>query len=119
MGNPFYSLLPIINGVETVPPSFRWESDEIVILTMYVTYIPIFIAFMRKAGKDIGVVRRFVTTSLALLACLFCAYSAYRAYNANGMVYNYLVTFALILLVGIFLYNGKPGFSFFKKSESK
>ena len=111
--------LPVINGIETVPPSFRWESDEIVILTMYVTYIPIFIAFMRKAGKDIGVVRRFVTPALAILACLFCAYSAYRAYNANGMVYNYLITFVIILLVGMFLYNGKPGLSFFKKSKNK
>ena len=106
-----------INGTPIVPPSFSWESDEVVIITIYAIYIPIFIAFMAK-GKGVGAVKRFVLPSLAIVACLFMCYSAYQAYKANGMIWNYLITFAVIMLVGMLLYGGKFGLSFFKKEKA-
>ena len=69
-------------------------------------------------GKGVGAIKRFVLPTLAIAACLFMCYSAYQAYKANGMIWNYLVTFAVIMLVGMFLYGGKFGLSFFKKEKA-
>ena len=96
--------------------SFTWEADEIVILTMYTLYIPVFIAFMKKA-EGVKAFNRFVAPALAIVACLFCAYSAFVAYNKNGMIYNYLAAFAIIMFVGMIVYKGKPSLDFFKKEK--
>ncbi len=106
-----------INEKPLLPASFAWESDEVVILTMYVTYIPIFIAFMFK-GKNVNWFKRYITPLLAVFACLFIAYSAYKAYAHDGQIWNYLATFAVIMLIGIFCYGGKFDFAFFKKEKN-
>lgn len=90
---------------------FNFDSSELPIVTIYAMYIPIFIVWMKKE-KDMGVFKRFVLPSVALVACLFMVFAAvyahgitpYLAAKAEGSfsfpVLFYLILFAVIMILG-------------------
>ncbi|MBR3767128.1 MAG: APC family permease [Clostridia bacterium] len=97
---------------------FSFDSSELPIVTTYAFYIPIFISFMRKA-KDVSPVKRFVLPTLAIIgsaAMVGMAFYAhgiqkYQAAAAQGEfsfpVLFYLITFAVLMIIGAFVMNKK------------
>lgn len=97
---------------------FNFDSSELPIVTIYGMYIPMFIAWMIKE-KDMGVFKRFILPSVALVACVFMVFAAvyahgitpYLAAKANGTfsfpVLFYLIVFAVIILLGAIFRNLK------------
>ena len=77
-----------------------------------------FIMWMRKE-KDVGVFKRFILPIIAIVACLFMVYAAvyshgiipFQTAQAAGKfscpVLFYLILFAVIMVVGAFLYKPK------------
>ncbi len=90
-----------VMGANSIPSFLCWEADEICIITLYAFYVPIFIAMMVKC-KDLNPFKRFVMPILATLCCVFMCYCAYDTYKANGQIWSYLVTFAVIMIIGFF-----------------
>lgn len=84
---------------------FGWEADEIVIITLYAFYIPIFIMMMIKE-KEFGFVKRYILPLLGIGASLFMGYCCVVSYGE--LVYSYLVVFALFMLAGVVFYHAKP-----------
>lgn len=97
---------------------FNFDSSELPIVTIYALYIPMFIAWMIKE-KDAGVLKRFI---LPLAATISCAFMVFAAVYAHGItpylnakkdgvfsfpVLFYLIIFAVIMLIGIFVKNSK------------
>ncbi|MEG2290128.1 MAG: amino acid permease, partial [Clostridium sp.] len=74
------------------------------IVTIYAMYIPIFIMMM-KNEKELGVFKRFVAPALAVCACIFMIIAACYAHG-TAVVY-YLIVFAVIMGIGLFLMNPK------------
>ena len=94
------------SGRNKLPRIFAFGYDEVVIITLYALYIPIFINMMIKS-KDLHPVKRFVFPSLSLLSCAFMIYSAFVAYGINAIYY--LIVFAVIMLIGLMFYRDKKG----------
>lgn len=96
---------------------FNFDSSELPIITIYGMYIPIFVMWMKKE-KDMGVFKRFILPSLALLACCIMIFAAIYAHGitpylnakAEGMfrfpVLFYLIVFAVIMVAGALTING-------------
>lgn len=90
---------------------FNFDSSELPIVTIYAMYIPMFIAWMIKE-KDMGVFKRFVLPTAAIITCLFMVFAAVYAHGitpyltakANGKfscpVIFYLIVFAVVLIIG-------------------
>ena len=97
---------------------FSFDSSELPIITIYALYIPMFIQFMRKE-KNLPAIKRFVLPSLGILgsACMVVAaiyshgYAPYLAAKENGEfscpVLFYLIVFAVIMVIGMFVMNPK------------
>ncbi|MEG2411557.1 MAG: APC family permease [Clostridium sp.] len=83
---------------------FSFDSSELPIVTIYAMYIPIFIMMM-KNEKELGVFKRFVAPALAVCACIFMIIAACYAHG-TAVVY-YLIVFAVIMGIGLFLMNPK------------
>jgi len=81
-----------------------FDPTELPILTMYALYIPIFIAWMRKA-KDENALRRFVVPALAVCASAFMIYATVRAHKLACVWY--LIVFAVFMALGLLLKNQK------------
>ena len=93
---------------------FNFDSSELPIITLYGLYIPIFINFMRKE-KDMGVFRRFVLPSIAIVGAVFMIFATVYAHGiqpflkaqAEGKfsfpVLFYLIVFGVIIGAGILL----------------
>ena len=81
-----------------------WEADEIVIITQYAMYIPIFLCFMVKE-KSFGFLRRFVLPVLGLAACVFMCYCCVNAYGK--LTLSHLAVYALFMGAGAFFYKPK------------
>jgi len=79
---------------------FCFDSSELPIVTLYAMYIPIFINLMRKE-KDMGVFRRFVAPSLAIVSSIFMVYAAFVSHGFRA-VFGYLIVFAVIMLISTF-----------------
>ena len=79
-----------------------FEADEIVIITLYAMYIPIFLYLIFKE-KEFNVFQRFVLPVLGLGACVFLCYCCYVAYGKY--IISYLVLFAIIMLIGHMFYH--------------
>ena len=84
---------------------FGWEADEIVIITLYAFYIPIFFMMMAKE-KDFSFVKRFVLPLFGIAASVFMGYCCVVSYGE--LVISYLVVFALFMLCGVAFYRIKP-----------
>lgn len=90
---------------------FNFDSSELPIVTIYGMYIPIFIMWMKKE-KNLGVMKRFVIPSLAVVSCLFMMFAAIYAHGitpylraqANGTfscpILFYLIVFVVIMAIG-------------------
>lgn len=99
---------------------FNFDSSELPIVTVYAMYIPMMIMWMKKE-KSLGVMKRFVLPSLAIVACAFMVFAACYAHGytpfvtaqAEGSfkcpVIFYLIIFAVIMFAGAAL----------KKTKSK
>lgn len=89
---------PLVTGATGNPNwFFGWEADEIVIITQYALYIPIFLYLVFKE-KEFNFFQRFVLPILGVIACVFMCYCCVLSYGS--MVYSYLVVFAIFMLVG-------------------
>ncbi|MBQ6863935.1 MAG: APC family permease [Clostridia bacterium] len=109
-------------GANLAPKSwfglFSFDSSELPIVTLYAFYLPIYIAFMKKA-KGLHPVKRFVFPILACISSvviIFCAvyahgYVPYLSAKEQGQfsfpVLFYLIVFAVVMLIGIFFYKNK------------
>lgn len=84
---------------------FGWEADEIVIITLYAFYIPIFFMMMAKE-KDFSFVKRFVLPLFGIAASVFMGYCCIVSYGE--LVISYIAVFALFMLCGVAFYRIKP-----------
>ena len=94
---------------------FCFDSSELPIITVYALYIPIFIMFIKKEGKN-SIFKNVVMPILAIVCSLFMIFVAiyahgitkYNAAAANGEfsfpVLFYLIVFAVIMAIGALLY---------------
>jgi len=97
---------PLVTGLVGNPTwLFGWEADEIVIITQYALYIPIFLYLIFKE-KEFNVMQRFVLPVIGLAACVFMCYCCYKSYGST-MIISYLVVFLIFMLVGTAFYK-KP-----------
>lgn len=78
--------------------AFCFDSSELPIITLYAFYIPMFIAFMKKA-RGTGAVRRFVFPTLSVIASVFMIYAAALSHRSEAAYY--LIVFAVIMLVAV------------------
>ena len=97
---------------------FSFDSSELPIITAYALYIPIFIIFIKKEGKQ-GVFKNVIMPILAVMASLFMIFVAvyahgitkYKAAAEVGKfafpVLFYLIVFAVIMAIGALLYKSK------------
>jgi len=96
--------LGLIRGV--LPDIIAWENDELPIITLYASYIPIFIVLMIR-GKEMHPVKRFVMPALAIVCCIFMVYAAFATYKIQAVYY--LIVSTVVLLIGLLFYRGKDG----------
>ena len=104
---------------------FSFDSSELPIITIYAFYIPIFIMYIVKRGKE-NFFKNIVMPVLSLIACVFMIFAAIYAHGIapymkaaeNGgfsfPVLFYLIVFAVIMAFGAVFYNGVP-----KKNTAK
>ena len=97
---------------------FSFDSSELPIITTYAMYIPIFISMLIKS-KDLGVLKGKVAPLLAIAGSIFMVIAAifahgvypYQAAQAEGRfalpVLFYLITYAVLMVIGLFVMNGK------------
>ncbi len=97
---------------------FSFDSSELPIITIYALYIPMFIQFMRKE-KSLPAVKRFVLPTLGIIGSAFMVFAAiyshgylpYLAAKEKGEfscpVLFYLIVFAVIMVIGMFVMNPK------------
>ncbi len=94
---------------------FSFDSSELPIITIYALYIPIFVMFIVKEGKN-NIFKNVIMPILAIICSLFMMFVAvyahgiakYNAAAANGEfafpVLFYLIVFAVIMAIGAILY---------------
>lgn len=99
---------------------FSFDSSELPIITIYALYIPIFILFIKKEGKNAkgtkAIIRDIVMPALALVASAFMVIVAILAHGVlpyldakeNGSfafpVAFYLIVFIVIMTLGMLFY---------------
>ena len=76
---------------------FNFDITELPIVTIYASYIPIFIVLIKK-GKDLNTFNRYAAPILALCGCVFMIIAACFAHRME--VVWYLITFTIIMLIG-------------------
>lgn len=104
------------NLTEPVFGLFSFDSSELPIITIYAFYIPIFIMYAIKKGRE-SLFKNIVMPVLSIIACLFMIFAAVYAHGIapyieaakNGEfsfpVLFYLIVFAVIMSVGAVFYN--------------
>ncbi len=97
---------------------FSFDSSELPIITAYALYIPIFIIFIKKEGKQ-GVFKNVIMPILAIIASLFMIFVAVYAHGITKHkaaaeagkfafpVLFYLIVFAVVMAIGALLYKSK------------
>lgn len=95
---------------------FSFDSSELPIITIYAFYIPIFVMYIVKRGRE-NIFKNIVMPVLSVIACLFMIFAAIYAHgiapymkaSENGEfsfpVLFYLIVFAVIMIVGAVFYN--------------
>lgn len=95
---------------------FSFDSSELPIITIYAFYIPIFIMYAVKKGRE-SVLKNIVMPILSVIACLFMFFAAVYAHGVNPYleaaekgefafpVLFYLIVFAAIMTAGAVFYN--------------
>lgn len=94
---------------------FSFDSSELPIITIYAFYIPIFLMFIIKHGKE-NTFKNIVMPLIGIIASAFMVFAAVYAHGitpylnakANGEfsfpVLFYLIVFAVIMVIGMFFY---------------
>ncbi|MBQ5743101.1 MAG: amino acid permease [Clostridia bacterium] len=97
---------------------FTFDSSEIPIVTVYALYVPIFVMFILRYGKE-NIFRNIVMPILAILGSGFMVFATvyahgitpYQAAAAKGTfsfpVLFYLIVFAVIMAFGMIFYRSK------------
>ncbi len=97
---------------------FSFDSSELPIITIYAFYIPVFIMFIKKHGKE-NIWKNTIMPILGIIASAFMVFAAlyahgiskYIAAKANGTfsfpVLFYLIVFVVVLVIGSFFYKKK------------
>ncbi|PKM74105.1 MAG: amino acid permease [Firmicutes bacterium HGW-Firmicutes-16] len=83
---------------------FSFDTSELPIVTIYFSYIPIFIAMMIKE-KELSAFKRIIMPFLAICGCVFMVFAA--CYTYKFTVLYYLAIFAVIMLIGVFFIKKK------------
>ncbi len=103
------------NLTDSIFGLFTFDSSEIPIVTIYAFYIPIFIMFMIRHGKE-NIFRNIVMPALATIASGFMIFAAVYAHGvtpyrnakeAGEFVFPilfYLIVFAVIMGIGVLFY---------------
>ena len=89
------------NLAQTWTGPFVFDSTELPIITVYLTYLPILIMWMVKA-KDQDLIRRFIMPALALCGSIFMIIACIFSHGIACVWY--LAVFIAIMLVGFLLY---------------
>ena len=90
-----YFFLANLAGTWSGP--FVFDSSELPIITIYLLYIPIFIAWMKKE-KDEKAFRRFVLPALGIICSLFMVYACIVGHGMENVWY--LIVFAAFMFAG-------------------
>ena len=97
---------------------FSFDSSELPIITIYAMYIPIFVLFIKKEGKE-NIFKNVIMPILAIIASLFMVYAAIYAHgivpfkNAQALnkfscpIIFYLIVYAVVMIIGYILYRSK------------
>ena len=95
---------------------FSFDSSELPIITVYTLYIPMYVVFIKKEGKN-NLLKNVIMPALAIIAALFMVFVAIYAHGirpyqqaaAKGEfafpVLFYLIVFAVIMGIGMLMYN--------------
>lgn len=83
---------------------FSFDTSELPIITIYASYIPIFIMLIAKE-KDLSFTKRFITPILSICGCLFMMVAAYFSHGSS--VWYYLIIFAVVEIIGLFFIKKK------------
>jgi APA family basic amino acid/polyamine antiporter len=117
------------NLTNTIFGLFTFDSSEIPIVTIYAFYIPVFIMFAVKYGKE-DKLRNLVMPILATLASAFMIFAAFYAHGiqpyqkaaAAGKfsfpILFYLIVFAVIMGIGAIFYKKKNNVEIADSAES-
>ena len=106
----------VYNGTHNPEWLLAWEADEIIIVTMYILYVPIFLSMIIKE-KELNVFKRFVLPILAIICSIFMSYCAYVAYGIQTVYY--LVTFVIIQGIGMYFYRDKHFYDYFREVRNR
>lgn len=90
-----YFYLACLAGTWSGP--FVFDSSELPIITIYLLYIPIFIAWMKKE-KDEKAFRRFILPALGIICSLFMVYACIVGHGMENVWY--LIVFAAFMFAG-------------------
>jgi APA family basic amino acid/polyamine antiporter len=77
---------------------FCFDSSELPIVTIYASYIPIFIMMMKKE-KDLSSFKRVIMPTIAIMGCLFMIVAA--IFSHKMAVVAYLTIFAVFMGFGV------------------
>ncbi|MEG1523422.1 MAG: APC family permease [Clostridia bacterium] len=91
-------------GTIALPAFMTWEPDELPIITLYGSYIPIFISMMIKE-KNLSKFQRVFMPLLGVIACGFMVFCAFYAYGIDSLYY--LALFAIVMVIGAFFMKEK------------
>lgn len=80
--------------------ALSFDSSELPIVSLYASYIPIFVMMMKRE-KGLHPVKRYVMPVLAILSCLFIVGAAVASHGVD--VLWYLLVFAVIMVIGLLL----------------
>ncbi len=74
-----------------------FDTTELPVITIYASFIPIFIMLIKKE-KNLNLIKRFVVPIVAILGCLFMIFAA--VYSHKTELLGYFVLFAIIMIFG-------------------
>lgn len=104
------------NLTDSIFGLFTFDSSELPIITIYAFYIPIFLMFIVKHGKE-NILKNTILPILGIISALFMVFAAFYAHGITKYqaatqlgefsfpVLFYLIVFAVIMIIGRFFYN--------------
>lgn len=82
---------------------FSADSSELVIVLIYILYLPIFVNFIKKE-KELSFTKRYIIPVLSIFASLFMVFAAYISHGDKVFYF----TFLMIVLLFIGYFYSKP-----------
>ena len=82
------------------PHTFRFDSSELPIITLYAFYIPMFLCMMKKE-KDLRFFSRFILPGLATLCCILMVITCMVVHSSK--IPGYFIVFAIDMALGAFV----------------